>query len=134
MNSKMCQLGSFIAELATARPTKGYPKKVRDLCVELAASASVQEIADHSGISKVAIYRWIRDAKSAGRERISESAAESQAPRPLILQEIELPAAQSKPEVSAITIVSANGTTAQLPYNDETVAMVVDRMIGGPRC
>ena len=134
MRSRISRLKSLISEIPAARRSQGYPDKVKELCVELAMSSSVKEVANHSGVSPVTIYKWIGDAKSRNHPSFSLPMEKSQPLRPMVLQEVEIAQARPVPEESGITIISAKGATVRLPCDGKTVAMILDRMIGELRC
>jgi hypothetical protein len=131
MKAILSELNSLLANAPdNKRRRQGYPDKVKVLCIKLADSIGVKEASRQSGVGKVSIYKWIREG-SYLQEKQSVS-RDKACQRPLVLQEVEATSAIAPiHSTREITLISAVGVTVHLPADDQTLGLVLDRMMGG---
>lgn len=129
MNAIVSELDTLVSQVTKSKSHRRiYPPKVRESCVKLASSLGVKEVSRQSGISPVAIYRWIKEAK---RTKLSPEAKIAGSPilRPLVLQEVARPSQVVGTE-SLITIESKAGILVRMPANSQILSLILDRMLG----
>lgn len=124
MKAIVSQLKSLLSKNANRKRREGFPVKVRELSVELAASVGVKKASIMSGISAVSIYSWIRKGIYSPKKKVNSSHENR-----LVLQEIDVLSTPFFPTVVEIRLVSSRGVTAYLPADDKTLASVLDRMM-----
>lgn len=132
MKFKLSKLKSILSNLPEAtRRSQGYSDEVKELCVDLARSINVREISKESGISKASIYAWVRRGNFSKSQDLPLSSKVDLPKRPLVLQEIEIPAMYHKRGDMQITIEAAGGAKVYIPADSIVLEKILDRIMGG---